>query len=854
MTKLKRYILLSLAVGVLTGCATTSLGIQGRDMSQYPEVNYEGPFRGRWWNYYERGRAFADSGKYWVEAEEDFRTAMLTRKGDQLWPRTYGLHFIPEYFPNRELGIALYHQGRYDEAIDVLRLSYEQTESARAAYFIERALKDKLSQAGADTEDPTIELASPSGGVPVGSLVVDVEGVARDDNYIARITIDGQPYALKIADNPVAFKQSVVLRPGQNTITVETEDVLGKKAVATVDIKSDVDGPALSFDRPLTLPGTVTGAVNDVSGVESVTIGGAAATLTSQADGTYVFSAGVSKSVLAAPVLYESKDTLGNITRGQLTADGVMLSSALPETMFASYRPEVVEVAPGIRALALNGRVVAMAAVPAAAEATPEIRFTNLRPDQVFRIDEILVSLDVVTPTPVSTIDLNGIPLDTVPGRSVQRLSRRIRLDQGVNQLEATVKDDQGNQTSAGVSILRELSPLEDTSGRLTVSLLGNVWKGKGQLLNDEDRLIVSLLDSELRKYDRFNFVNRDDLGEVLSEQQLAAALGSREGRAALGGVAMGSITPAEVLLIGRVYRDADSIEIVLEAVSSETSLFVARMDVAGNAESEDELRQLVGDLALRTFQEFPRVSGQVVNVRGTETTQVTASRATIAFLDQTSLESSESSDEDVLNALQELEREFDISNRFSIVDRENIDAILAEQELSEALGSESARLALEAMEPTDWLIRLSMSQVGIETTVRLEAVDTATSVVAASHMETGAVGSPDDKTLLIRRVATALIGKLPEKAPQSVEYTRGFTSDLSELEGVRESMKYVVYREGNDILDPITNEVVDKEVSIVGEALVDGVGASDSTAAVMITRENQQLGVVQVGDKVVVK
>ena len=53
-------------------------------------------FRARWWNYYECGRSLND-GQFWEAAEADCRKAIAVRGRDQLWARTYGLHFI-DYF------------------------------------------------------------------------------------------------------------------------------------------------------------------------------------------------------------------------------------------------------------------------------------------------------------------------------------------------------------------------------------------------------------------------------------------------------------------------------------------------------------------------------------------------------------------------------------------------------------------------------------------------------------------------------------------------------------------------------------------------------------------------------------
>ena len=81
---------------LLDGCVTQA---PNRDDYTRNGLQYgvtEGRFRGRWWNYYERGRSFIEGG-FSEEAERDLRAALKGRSRDQLWPRTYGLHFVPEY-------------------------------------------------------------------------------------------------------------------------------------------------------------------------------------------------------------------------------------------------------------------------------------------------------------------------------------------------------------------------------------------------------------------------------------------------------------------------------------------------------------------------------------------------------------------------------------------------------------------------------------------------------------------------------------------------------------------------------------------------------------------------------------
>ena len=84
-------VLLAVIAG-LAGCAT-----QSRELLSDPVRNDEllaelsqQPFRGRWWNFYERASTY-QKFELWTLAEADLRTALSLRNVDQRWARTYGL-------------------------------------------------------------------------------------------------------------------------------------------------------------------------------------------------------------------------------------------------------------------------------------------------------------------------------------------------------------------------------------------------------------------------------------------------------------------------------------------------------------------------------------------------------------------------------------------------------------------------------------------------------------------------------------------------------------------------------------------------------------------------------------------
>jgi len=591
------------------GCLTSSpKGSLERDGKRYGIV--KGAFHSRWWNYYERGCSFAD-GAFWPEAERDLQMALALRKKDQLWPRTYGLHFLPEYFPHRELGVVLFHQDRLDEAASELEASLEQQFSARAAYFLNEARKRTVSLNKSEFGPPQIDVASVAS--PTATTKVRVSGNARAEAFLASITVNGIACPLRVFKQEDRFDQEITLAPGPNTVLAEVRDLRGRQARVSQEILVDLDGPAVSFDEPVAAPGAIRGVVSDTSGVSDLRIADQVVSLSPEGGGQYKFSFNCGAVNLKSPVVYEATDKLGNATRGPVPFKTVMLSQRYNAASFAAYAPSARPIAGALWGVYADDTLVAVTRMAAASESANALSasFSNVAAGRKYLLDEIAVGVVIEGAKPIVKATLNGAPLSLIPGRATQRLTRRVPLTPGPNRLELTAEDETGAQAAADVTVERQPSAVDQAGGRLNVAVLGNVWKGNSPQLENEASFIVERFQRELARRERFGLIDRSLLPEVLVEQRLNAALGSRDERLALV-----RLVPAELMIIGRVRRDANSIELVAEAISSETSLFVGRADVAGPANTLDELRQLVNDLALRFIQEFPRAQGQVALVK----------------------------------------------------------------------------------------------------------------------------------------------------------------------------------------------------------------------------------------------
>ncbi|WP_300671999.1 caspase family protein [Desulfoluna sp.] len=278
-----------------------------------------GAFRHRYWNYYERGLSYSEGG-FWAEAEEDFREALLKREVDGLRSRTYGLHFI-EYFSHRELGIALFHQGRFLESIKELETSLGHVTSSKAQFFLDKARKSWLEDHRMDMELPEIICRTPADRDVVNRNKILVSGVATDDTFVKEILINGKPVQVDLSAQEVSFSTEVSLAQGENIITIAVRDLTGKTARLERTIRCDRLGPILSIYEPVAsdlMENTyhINAYVGDDSGIRDVLLNGQSLACVPVSE--VVLDCPVTLAPGEVKVVISAEDQAGNITTAQI--------------------------------------------------------------------------------------------------------------------------------------------------------------------------------------------------------------------------------------------------------------------------------------------------------------------------------------------------------------------------------------------------------------------------------------------------------------------------------------------------------------------------------------------------------
>jgi len=614
----KRVLLptVGLVLGLLpVACQTAGPGPEYvRDGRQYGV--YDGLWRDRWWNFYGRGLSFAD-GEFWDEAVRDLersielRAAVARKSVDQYMARTYGTHFV-DFFPHRELGVVHYSQGNYDAAIRELEVSRSQTDTAKARYFLDLARSASLRQTGADQTPPELELDV--AGVPgsTSSFEVRISGRARDDTYVARVTVGRQPVRIPAARPVVEFDVTVPVERGTNTIMVEAVDLVGHPTSRRLSIEGDHEGPALTIVAPNPLePVTarrtaIRGIVKDRSGVTSLRIGADEVDVAS-VDGardTFAFRHDILLQTGLNLVRFECTDGLDNVTRSVMAVRCQLQHgrrTGHPYLVYAGYGQSGAAGAavPGLT-LQVNRQT---------ADGVAEI----LDPWNVYGPEaRVVVGIFAAQQTTVSITGGAGSPIeDTVPAGMTMR-TYTVRLDAGENRVRIEAAS-RGRTQSRDITVIRHAVGIENMAWRLELAVLPPGCSAESAVRPQSSSLIRALCQQTLFDAERFNIVERERLDVVLDEQQLSV-VGLTDPRSA---IRVGELVAAEALVLSDVRETDSDIQILQRVVDTETSRILTMKDAYCEDKEYDTVKSRISELVHDICSAFPLLEGAVVRREG---------------------------------------------------------------------------------------------------------------------------------------------------------------------------------------------------------------------------------------------
>ncbi|MDY6864286.1 MAG: FlgO family outer membrane protein [Thermodesulfobacteriota bacterium] len=564
-----------------------------------------GLFRERWWNFYERGNSFSEGG-FWTEAVADYKNAIDQRDKDQRKARTYGLHFT-DYFPHRDLGVAYYHLGKYEDAKKELELSLSQVDTAKAKFYLNSVRKALIEKANADTAPPDINVSSLAGGEITNNFRLQVEGEVKDDSFAHKVAINDEPLFIELSAKKIPFSREIKLKKGFNDIKIKTSDLLGKITEKKLKVFADFEGPLLNIknfvdgQKVAMKKIVLNGALSDAAGITTLKINEKVLAYNKERDVEFSFAIALSEG--NNKIAIAAADITGNTTTGELNL---------------TYVPKLALKNPYIRGpvlLAFLGDKIGslfnhqFAAVPADIT-PPKIKVKDYTKEQTVFLDSIFLQGQVSDMGEVQTVSINGEVLNEKPGKNIY-FNYLTELNEGKNTFKIETFDSKGNKQEKTIAFIKKPLKVLDVGSRLAMAVLPFNVKGDESGLGD---IVYDLLVNSVVEQERFNVVSRgEELEKVLNELKLSkTALVSKD-----AALKVGRVVAAEVVVMGTYHETPDSIEVFARLINTETSGILAVEDVFDQNKNLSQLRYNLNGLATKFKSDLPLIQGMVIKLEG---------------------------------------------------------------------------------------------------------------------------------------------------------------------------------------------------------------------------------------------
>jgi len=584
---------------LIAGCAGVSREQGHRDEALYHH---------NWWNYYLRGKESLGHGRV-EDAKADFETALGLRGGsrygypqDRWRVRTYGVHILEDYFPNRELGVCLLKLGQPQAAIEHLETSLHQAPSARAKYYLNLARKDSLKSS--HVSPPRIDLDSSLTNAWTQDRVLVVSGMAHGAGFISEMTVNGEREFLELASPSVTFKRNIPLKEGRNVVALRARDLTGQQVEQSVEWIADWTPPRVMVTHVTRHASDceIDGLCVDNGAIEQVKAGGRVlfdATRTPAPQSTVPFHLSVSPR---EPVLFSVSDRAGNETR-------VCWSSADFAQAGRSFCWPQLALAEGEgRSDAGTGCLTTNATRRSAARENPLINVNGAGTVLTIFNDEYCMDIRVGDHEGLRRVEVNGEDkLSPQTQGAIQfYCTHRAPLEVGTNVLTVSAVDLVGNGATQVVTVIRRVPEYLDRKYRLTLGLPPLVDHTPGDT-DFAERIKRHVELGFLKEPVRFFLVEREEGWDAILKEQLLSASSLTDRRVALR---IKEIMPVEVLLLGQVLRDGQGTTVYTEAVDTDSGLLLCQDDVY--METPGDMGYQLDGLVMKLEQRFPLVAARI--------------------------------------------------------------------------------------------------------------------------------------------------------------------------------------------------------------------------------------------------
>ncbi len=341
-----------------------------------------------------------------------------------------------------------------------------------------------------DTTAPVIVITAPEDGARLGDAEVEVTGTVDDPD--AAITVAG----VRVQNDGGAFAATVPLPAGETEIVVRARDAAGNTGEARVTVQSDRDGPVIQITAPVA--GLVAGAAEvEVRGLTEpgagVVVFGAEGEVVPEVDAGGAFTAMVTLIPGANRITATATDAVGNQANASVEVfrdatppvvtitqpiDGAVLGAETVRVRgTVDDRAATLTVDDQPVAIAANGTftvvlpvpegettIVAVATDAVGNEGRAEVTVTRdaaaptleiVSPEDGLRTNAASVEVRGTIDDPEATVTVAGVAAVVADGG----FTATVPLDEGDNAIIATARDAVGNEVTAQITVIRDITP-----------------------------------------------------------------------------------------------------------------------------------------------------------------------------------------------------------------------------------------------------------------------------------------------------------------------------------------------------------------------------------------------------------
>ncbi len=591
--------------------------------------------RGKWWNYYARGRRFEEAG-LWNEAINDFHTALKVRSLDQKRARSYGMHFW-DYYPHRELGICYYNLGRYSDAVKELEESLTSVDTSKAKFYLNKARFAILALNDSDKNPPAIIVNSYKTGDYVNINRLNFEGTVQDDYFTGDIWINDEKQFVELAAKEVRFKKEIYLKPGENSIIIKASDLVGNLRINRMKLTFDAQAPVIllydiaenrSSGREMVI---VSGALTDNYGINRFWINDKEIAVRKGRKIDFRERVDIS---LTDTVVLKAEDIAGNVVNGKFSLEkkrslinkkshDVLMATSL-NNLFPQYAgtklqkyPEIALTDNRLTTILAGKYLSAVKDVDVTAsnrnkrnmDKGPQI-VTDLKSMTVYE-DRYIVSIEAHDETGLKKLKINDTVIQCESAKDIY-LDHVVFLNEGNNYINISVENTLGiKEDEATVIVKKKTYEFLQTNSRYSVAMMP--FGAIGTISDKSNFIYPFLLKSFFKEPMRFNFVERDKerLVELLKELKIK----NEEFKELESAIKVGRIRAADGMLFGTIAEDEKSLNITINLVDTETTNIILTTDVYTEDKSIKSLLLSMRGLVFKVKQKFPMLHGKVIKV-----------------------------------------------------------------------------------------------------------------------------------------------------------------------------------------------------------------------------------------------